>query len=42
MNRNHPMLDSFKLSGVKVLKCSVDKFFELFYSDTAPLPFDAF
>ena len=42
LERNHPMLDSFKLSGIKILKCSVDNFFDLLYSDEAPLPFDAF
>ena len=42
MESDHSIIDSFKLSGTKILQCSVDSFFELFYKDDAPLPFDKY
>jgi len=42
LEEEHPMLEGFKHSSTKVLRCGVEKMFELLFSDDAPLPFDQY
>lgn len=42
VEREHPMLEGFKLSAAKVLNCSVSVFFDTFFKNDASLPFDQF
>jgi hypothetical protein len=39
MEKDHPILDKFKLSGTFLFKCSVDFLFENYFSDNATMPF---
>jgi hypothetical protein len=40
VNSEHPLPRTFKDSGIYVLQCSVNSFFELFFKDNSPFPFD--